>query len=370
MKVAEEVERQCVWCKVKKGKMQEQRMGNVPEDRLEMGSAPFTWVSLDLMGPVLVKSMVKSRASMKVWPLLLVCRSTGALHTQLMHNYGTEAFLLQWENFVAIRGTPMKVVSDQGSQLTSADNYVRWEEKESPKGWEWEKIQAKAARGGTEWVFVPAGCQWRNGLAESRVKALKSTLAHIMVSSLIGIKPTLSYAELSVVLARAASIVNDRPIGVRALTEEDIVPITPNQLLLGRTSTRSREVEEEDLSENGGRSGRYQEELLTTWWKLWRVQVFPHLVPYPSYKAAKRSSNLKVGDVCLLSYAGKIRGTFKLCRVIKVWEDEGGVVRTVEVKFKTKGKETMEELKVGVQRLVLIQTVEDLEDVIKVNASD
>ena len=38
-------------------------------------------------------------------------------------------------------------------------------------------------------------------------------------------------------LARAASVVNDRPIGVKSLTEDELVPLTINQLLLGRTAS-------------------------------------------------------------------------------------------------------------------------------------
>ena len=56
-------------------------------------------------------------------------------------------------------------------------------------------------------------------------------------STVIGGKPTIHYAELCTLLARVAIIVNDRPVGVRSLIVEDIVPITENQLLLGRTST-------------------------------------------------------------------------------------------------------------------------------------
>ena len=72
------------------------------------------------------------------------------------------------------------------------------------------------------------------------MKAVKTTLGHMLNSTLIGTKPTLSYAELCTTLARAASIINDRPIGVCSLTEEEIVPLTVNQLLLGRSTTTSR----------------------------------------------------------------------------------------------------------------------------------
>jgi hypothetical protein len=174
MKLAEKVERDCVRCQARKADLCEQRMGDLPKERVSPGTPPFTAVCLDLLGPVTVKDMVTKRTTMKVWPILMVCQGTGAVHTQLCHNYGTQAFLLQWENFTALRGHPSVVVSDRGSQLTSANNYVTWTKNEDPSNWDWDSVVTNGSRRGTEWRFVPAGCQYRNGLAESRVKALKS----------------------------------------------------------------------------------------------------------------------------------------------------------------------------------------------------
>ena len=99
----------------------------------------------------------------------------------------------------------------------------------------------------TEWKFVPAGCQWRNGLAESRVKILKATLQHTVAQT------SLNFAELQVVLARAADIANNRPVGVKCLNESDVQALTPNMLLLGRTSTVGNEMinKEEEEDEEG-----------------------------------------------------------------------------------------------------------------------
>ena len=87
-------------------------MGTLPEERCELGAKPFTAICLDLLGPIVVKVMANKRANMKVWPILFVCQATGAMHMEVMHNYGTDALLLQWDRFVSIRGTPTKVVSD------------------------------------------------------------------------------------------------------------------------------------------------------------------------------------------------------------------------------------------------------------------
>ena len=66
--------------------MQAQQMGALLEERLNFESKPFHSVCLDLLGPIVVKSMVNKRASMKVWPLLFVCQSTGAIYCTSMEH--------------------------------------------------------------------------------------------------------------------------------------------------------------------------------------------------------------------------------------------------------------------------------------------
>ena len=173
---------------------------------------------------------------MKVWPIIFVCQATGATHFEVMHDYGTEAFLLQWRHYRSIHGNPAVIVSDQGSQLTSSKNIVAISAKEDPSNWDWRRISQESLESGTQWNFVPAGCQYRNGQAERMVQVTKKTLAHVLANTLIAEKPTVNYAELQTILAEVANVTNDHPIGVRNLTEEDLLPITPNHLLLGRVS--------------------------------------------------------------------------------------------------------------------------------------
>ena len=124
-------------------------------------------------------------------------------------------------------------MSDQGKQLTSSSNAATFSAKEWPDAWNWEELKQVGAKAGTSWEFVPAGCQFRNGLAEAHVRATKWTVAHMLASTVNGDKPVLNYAELGTLLAKVANVINNRPIGVKGLTEDELVPITVNQLLLG-----------------------------------------------------------------------------------------------------------------------------------------
>ena len=109
------------------------------------------------------------------------------------------------------------------------------------------------------------------------------------------------------------------------------------------------------------------------------VQVFPHLLPYHSFKEAKRHSNLRRGDICLLLYEGKICGTYKMCRILETIVSDDNLIRTVKVGFPKQGGRVkihpkskrvvdagekddyplLDTLVVGIPRLVLILPVED-----------
>ena len=91
---------------------------------------------------------------------------------------------------MAVRDKPCKIKADLVSQLTSVDNYVAWTEAEVQVYWRWDAVWNARARAGTIWELVPAGCQFRHGLAKSIVKALKLTLKHMIGLTLISKRPT------------------------------------------------------------------------------------------------------------------------------------------------------------------------------------
>ena len=108
----------------------------------------------------------------KVWPLVFCCLSTGAVHCELASTYNTDSFLLCYNTYASRRGAPQSVYTDKGSQLQRAATTVT----ENPVSWDWERVERATADSGTTWRFCPASSQWRNGLAENRVKKFKAAL--------------------------------------------------------------------------------------------------------------------------------------------------------------------------------------------------
>ena len=260
-------------------------MGYLPPERFELGLPPFTNISLDIAAPIKVLDMVKKRCSMKAWQVIFCCLNTGAVHMELLHTYGADAFLTRWKVFTSIRGTPKYVVSDKGSRLQAASIHVDWSKKENPQNWQWDAIKDATANKGTKWDFVPAGCQWQNGLAESRIRIFKETYAKCIIGTINGNKSLISYGDMQGLLADIMNRMNDRPIGLKSLTETDLVPLTPNCLLIGRTSSSVSCGNNGDCQEeNYPKRLNYCQELSDYWHREFEKQVFFNLLPYQRYK--------------------------------------------------------------------------------------
>ena len=205
-------------------------MALIREESL-MPCPPWTYISLDFAGPVIIRGEVNRRARCKAWILVYVCRTTKAVCLLATSGYSTADFLCKHEEFVSRKGNPKTIVSDRGTQLVRAGMALA--EKEKPANWKWSDIVQKNST--TNWEFVPVGSQHRNGLSESQVKVLKKSLHHALPPGAV-----LNYAELITLLSKISYSVNSRPLGLgetseNSQQEDHLSPITPNQLLLGRS---------------------------------------------------------------------------------------------------------------------------------------
>ena len=154
---------------------------------------------------------------------------------------------------------------------------------------------------------------------------MKETLLHQLKGN-----ESLDYSQLDTLFAVVARIVNDRPLGVQLLDQNDFLPVTCNDLILRRGPGEALEKgQEEGIIEK-----LYaQEHLIRAWWEEWFQRVFPSLVPYQKWKISRR--NVQQGDVVLVLYPGKVsKGDYRLARVTSAVKDEGGHVRTVTVSMR------------------------------------
>ena len=182
---------------------------------------------------------------------------------------------------------------------------------------------------------MPVGSQHRNGLPESCVKVLKKSLDHALHPGVI-----LDYGEFITLLARISYSINQRPLGLghtsqSSMQEDNLMPLTPNMMILGRNSNESPPMEY-DPDERFCARLNYVATVESEWWKKWVKEVMPTLLPYTRWK--KEQKNLKPGDIVLIRYEGNVKDDYRLAMVEEVHPDPKNLVRTVTVKFRRKNK--------------------------------
>ena len=88
-----------------------------------------------------------------------LCQGTGAVNIFLCPGYDTQSFMIALDKFNSHCSNPQEITSDQGSQLKKAAGLIEFGEAQNLANLSWDSVQAAAARCGTNWIFVPLGCQ-------------------------------------------------------------------------------------------------------------------------------------------------------------------------------------------------------------------
>ena len=96
-------------------------MGSLPECRLEPGMV-FRNTGVDFSGPMLVR---ERRNEIKLYGCLFTCMSTRACHLKLVEDLSTGHFFMALKRFIAGRGRPQSIHSDNGTNFVGANNDLR-----------------------------------------------------------------------------------------------------------------------------------------------------------------------------------------------------------------------------------------------------
>ena len=189
---------------------------------------------MDLFGPMMIRDDVVKRGPRlfkKIYGVLFTCTSTRAVYLNIASDYSAEAVLHTVRRLMANKGDVKMIISDPGSQLVGASRELAdWR-----KGWNMGDLTRFGADKGLEWKTIMPNSQHQNGAAEvmiKMVKGVKKTLVHALGDS------KLNYNEMNTLLAEIYSLVNERPIGVKPNNNSDSEYLSPNSLLLGRSSAR------------------------------------------------------------------------------------------------------------------------------------
>ena len=306
----------CVLCQRHFKLPASQLMADLPPERVSHGPVCFTSAGVDLFGPLLVKV---GRAQAKRWGVIFTCMASRAIHLEVVASLGTDSFIMALMRFMARRGLPVTMFSDQGTNLIGA-------EAELNAAWRDVDVDAlthAARKKGIDWKFNPPKASNFGGAWERCIRTVKNCLNTVLRPT-----DTLDDETLYTALTEVEALVNSRPITRVSSDPEDGV-LTPNHLLM-MTSNTDYSASDLDLGAVYRRKWKAASSLRDSFWKQWTKQYLLDLQSRSKWEVER--ADFKVDDVVIMVEVGLKRGQWPLAVVTSVDLGRDGRVRSVRVK--------------------------------------
>lgn len=310
----------CVVCRRHRGRLLEQKMADLPAERVLPDEAPFTHVGIDYFGPIEVK---RSRSLLKRYGVLFTCMTSRAVHLEVAYTLDTDSCINSVRRFICRRGPVSTFRSDNGTNFVGASREL----KESLTALNHGKIQRAFLQDGIEWRFNTPSASHQGGVWERLIRSVKSVLASVLKQQ------TLDDEALQTVFCEVEAILNDRPITRASDDSNDLEALTPNHILLlkGKPIMPPGLFDRNDLYvRKRWKQIQYMAELF---WKRWILEYLPLMQQRQKWTALRR--NLIPGDVVIVADATASRGSWMMGKVLDVRSDVKGVVRSVRLQTKT-----------------------------------
>ena len=310
----------CYRCRKREAPFCEQKMADLPEDRLVPDRPPFTIVGVDCFGPFHVR---RARSLVKRYGVIFTCMTIRAVHIEIAHSLDTDSFLPALRRFIARRGQVQELRSDNGTNFTSGERELR----ESIQAWNHDKIHEEMLQRNIKWSFNPPYGSHHRGFWERCIRLVRRILRALLLEQ------TTDDEGLTTFMCEVESILNSRSITVVSEDSRDLETLTPNHLLLLKSDTMMLPgvFQKEDLlSRLRWRQIQYLSDIF---WKRWSREYLPLLQSRQKWLYPRR--NLSVGDVVLVAAENTSRNSWPLGRIEQVFPDKKGFVRRVKVNVKS-----------------------------------
>lgn len=297
----------CVWCTRMKGEAASQMMGDLPRDRTSI-SRPFTVSGVDFAGPFTIRcTNHRTSKHLKHYAAFFVCFSTRAVHIESVSDLSTNSFIDALKRFVARRGVPNTIWSDNGTNFVGARNL----------------LTAQCDRLSMNWKFIPPRSPNHGGIWESAVKAGKK----LFVAASKG--TVLTEDQFKTALAEVEAILNSRPLfQSRKTNDPDVIDVlTPGHFLVGSHLLAPQHYDYGKVPDLKRLITYHQ--VITTFWQVWSKNYVAQLQRRAKWKLSQ--DNVKPGDIVLIKEASSPLN-WPLAKVVGVTPDHRGKVRIIKLR--------------------------------------
>jgi len=320
-KVVADFIRNCVHCRRLRRPAEEQKMADLPEDRVEP-SPPFSFCGMDCFGPFITKY---GRKEYKRYGLLFTCLCSRAVHIEMLEDMTTDSFIIGLRSFIAIRGTVTQIRSDQGSNFVGASNELSSALKEL----DIDRVTTFLSKKQCTFIFNAPSSSHAAGVWERQIRSIRNVLS----SSIAMCQGRVDDASLRCMFYEAMLIINSRPLTTvnSDLSEE---PLTPNHLITMKRTTPlpppGKFVKEDVYARKRWRRIQY---IMEQFWSQWKREYLLNLSRRQKWNVSRR--NVQVGDIVMLMDAETPRMEWPLAIIVEAQKDDDGLVRRVKARLST-----------------------------------
>jgi len=308
----------CVACRQRAAKPGVQMEADLPEERVRPCDPPFISIGVDYFGPFLVR---RGRGREKKYGCLFTCLTTRAVHIEVADSLDTDSFLNCLQRFIARRGEPRLIRSDNGTNFVGAEKEL----KQEIERWNHGRIQDELNERRIRWLFNPPGASHMGGVWERQIRTVRRVLAGLTRGR------SLTYEMLHTLLTIAEGLVNNRPLTAISDDPRDLEPLTPNHLLIHRPVAEPPGPFDE-ADQCSRRKWRQVQYMADEFWRRWTREYLPLLRQYTKWQEPRK--NVSVGDLVMVLEHPMPRSKWPLGRIVDVKTSADGLVRSALVRTK------------------------------------
>ena len=308
------------------------RSPDMPPERVTR-SPPFTYTAVDYFGPLYCTDR---SGEGKVWVALYTCLAIRAVHLEVATDLSAEQFLLTLRRFIARRGTPKQILSDNAPQFQVADQMLQslWSTSINQTC-----VQSYMSDRGITRRFIPAHAPWMGGVYERLVRIVKSCLRKTLG------RARLCTDQLATLLVEVEAVVNTRPLVY--VGADDCLSLSPADLLQQHTSIGLPDAapihEDPDYTPPDTRKSladtlldawRRGQNLVNHFWQTWKAEYLAALREKQRATLNRKDPTTVqfplVGDVVQIGDSTS-RGCWRLGRITRLHESRDKAIRSADI---------------------------------------
>ena len=258
----------------------------------------------------------QNNALKKRWVVLFTCAKIRACHFEVLEDLSTDALMLAFERYVATRGRPKLIISDNGTNLNGMHNRLT-------EIWNDEKYREfRREYPEVKWEWNPPGAPHTGGFFERLVAEFKKCYYRLMKRRFLTLR------ELYTVCKKAEAIMNNRPIAYKYESPSDLI-LTPNHFMIAQQYRQLAPIPDAwPLSDRW----LFIQDAVDTMWKEFVKTILPTLNRIPKWREKVKS--VKVDDIVIILDERKPSGQWPTGRIISTTKTQSdGLVRLVDIRL-------------------------------------